>query len=157
MVIDGNTVLWLWVDSKRAGPFDVTGHRPILAGYHWEDGTALYVAAVKTEIGYHFTFVQDGASSVTYADEIGDRHEADEFFVLALRHDPTELPPPYPSIPVGAMDQTGPLYWIKFSPNKDPEYRAASASARMDDDHLELLLNSYSSSDDLTTTPRPER
>ncbi len=36
----------------------------------------------------------------------------DEFFVLALRHDPSDSPPPYPRIPVGAIDQTGPSYWL---------------------------------------------
>ncbi len=41
------------------------------------------------------------------------------------------------------MDQTGPLCWLKFWPQKDPDYRAASASAKSDDRHLESLLNSY--------------
>lgn len=31
--------------------------------------------------------------------------------------------------------------WLVFWPEKDPDYSAASESARKDDEHLELLLN----------------
>ncbi len=47
--------------------------------------------AVKNELGYHFTCVEDGASTARYADELGDTHETGNFFVLALRHDPSDL------------------------------------------------------------------
>lgn len=139
--------LWLRVDSQNT-PFDETDHYPILAG-HNEPGTALYVAAAKNEPGYHFTCVEDGASTVRYADELGDARETDNFFVLALRHDPSDLigTPPYPRIPTGAVDQTGPLFWLNFWPRKDPDYLAASDSAESDDDHLEAVLNSLSARD----------
>jgi len=146
MVIDGNAVLWLRFDS--ISPFDATCHYPILAGYDRDEHSgesALYVAAVKDEFGYHFTSVQDGARMVRYTDENGDMRGADVFFVLALRHDPGyDLSPPYPRIPRGAIDPTGPLYWLKFWPQKDTDYCAASDSAKADDGHLELVLNSYS-------------
>ncbi len=32
--------------------------------------------------------MKDEASSVVYTDEVGETHTANEFFVLALRHDP---------------------------------------------------------------------
>jgi len=134
--------------AKREGPFDVTGHYPILAGYD-QDGMTFYVAAVKIEFVYHFTCVEDGARTARYTDEIGDTYETDEFFVLALRHDPSDFTPPYPRIPAGAMDQTGPLYWLKFWPQKDPEYCAVSETAKSDDKNLESFLDSYSDSTEL--------
>ncbi len=47
------------------------------------------------------------------------------------------------------MDQTGPLCWLNFWPQKDPDYRAASNSAKSDDSHLESLLDSYDGKTDL--------
>ncbi len=41
--------------------------------------------------------------------------------VIALRHNPSDMLPPYPRIPEGAMDQTGPLFWLKFWPRRDPD------------------------------------
>jgi len=46
------------------------------------------------------------------------------------------------------MDQTGPLFWLRFWPQKDPDYSAASDSAKSDDGHLETILNSYKSQPD---------
>ncbi len=39
----------------------------------------------------------------------GDAYETMDFFVLALRYDPSDLTPPYPRIPAGAVDPTGPV------------------------------------------------
>ncbi len=146
MVVDGNAVLWLRFDSIST--FDATSHYPILAGYnHDQHGgeTALYVAAVKDEFGYHFTCVEDGARTARYTDENGVACETDLFFVLALRHDPAyDSSPPYPRIPGGAMDPTGPLNWLKFWPRKDADYYAASDSAKSDDGHLVSILDGYS-------------
>ncbi len=108
-----------------------------------ERGEALYVAAARVDDIYYFTSVEDGASIVTYTDEVGDRHKMSNFLVLALRRDPSDITPPYPCIPGGAMDPTGPLYWLKFWPEKDPDYIAASESAREDDNHLQSLLSSF--------------
>jgi len=158
MILDGNMVLWLHViahqwPSHVTGEYpilinyDMTGHYPILAGCG-ERGTALYVAAVKSEFIYYFTCVEGGARKARYTDITGGVHETDEFFVLALRRDPTDLTPPYPRIPRGVMDQTGPLFWLRFWPQKDPDYSAASDSAKSDDGHLETILNSYKSQPD---------
>ncbi len=46
------------------------------------------------------------------------------------------------------MDPTGPLHWLKFWPQKDPDYCALSDSAALDDSHLESVLNRYSRRDD---------
>ncbi len=67
---------------------------------------------------------------MTYTDELGDEHKAYGFFVLALRHDPSDATPPYPRTSAGAMDPTGPLHWLNFWPRKDPDYCALSDSAR---------------------------
>ncbi len=104
MVLDGNMVLWLHVKAQKwpshiTGEYpilinyDMTGHYPILAGYN-QHGTALYIAAVKSEYIYYFTCVEGCARTARYTDITGDMHETDEFFVLALRHDPTDVTPP---------------------------------------------------------------
>ncbi len=105
----------------------------VLAGYE-ENHKPLYVAAVKFDDGYHFTVVTDGASTVKYADEVGVECETHKFVVLALRYDPSDQTPPYPHASDGAMDPTGPLHWLKFWPEKDPDYSAAS-DIPWEDDH----------------------
>ncbi len=140
MVLTGNTVVWLPIDGRQA-PFDITGHYPILAGYE-ESHKPLYVAAVKIDHDYYFTVVEDGASTVRYTDEVDGRRETHEFLVLGLRYDPSDLTPPYPHASAGAMDATGPLRWLKFWPEKDAAYYAASDSAKEDDSNLESFLNS---------------
>jgi len=140
MVLTGNTVVWLPIDGRQA-PFDITGHYPILAGYE-ESHKPLYVAAVKIDHDYYFTVVEDGASTVRYSDEVDGRRETHEFLVLGLRYDPSDLTPPYPHASAGAMDATGPLRWLKFWPEKDADYCAASDSAKEDDSNLKSFLNS---------------
>lgn len=61
----------------------------------------------------------------------------DEFFVLALRHDP----PPRPSYPRGALDPTGPVFWLRFWPVKDPDYYEDEGGRLRDDRHLEAFLD----------------
>jgi len=142
MSMKGDMVLWLSAAGHRTSdaPFLPTGHYPILAGYR--DESVLYVAAVKINQVYYFTCVEEGAYSVTYTDEFGETHNSRQFLVLTLRHDPSDITQPYPHIPDGAMDPTGPLHWLKFWPEKDPDYLAASDSAAMDDNLLEAHLRS---------------
>ncbi len=148
MSLSGDAVLWLSVNGDDA-PFDATGHYPILAGYDSSENP-LYVAAVRLEFLCYFAPVAEGASTLTYQDELGDEHVSHDFFVLALRHDPSDLAgtPPNPRILGGAMDQSGPLFWLNFWPRKDPDYLAASDFAELDDDHLEAVLNGLSERDD---------
>jgi len=141
MLLGVDMVLWLRID-KSDPPFDATGHYPILAGTN-QRGGELYVAAAKVDGIYYLTCVEDGAKFVTYTDEIGDEHVTKIFYVLALRHDPSDATPPYPRTPAGAMDPTGPLHWLKFWPEEDPDSVALSDSARIDDNHLESLLNGF--------------
>ncbi|KLO10264.1 hypothetical protein SCHPADRAFT_907014, partial [Schizopora paradoxa] len=137
MLLDGYSLVCLRVD-RDTGPFDVSGHYPILAGYGWR-GKPLYVAAVRSDFSWYLTCVPDGASAVTYLDEIGEPHTVNEFFVLALRQDPVDCVPPYPPTRQGAMDPTGPLSWLRFWPSKDPEYYE---DVRLTDDRiLESFLN----------------
>lgn len=169
MLLDGHTLVCLHIDSQklkvgsqgsrvsrlRPGvsfseqvfpydgqgfPFDGTGHFPILAGYD-DTGEPLYVAAVCLEFLWYFTTVKDGQSTAVYSDEVGKTHIANEFFVLALRHNPSDLPPPYPRARKGAMDPTGPVFWLKFWPEKDPEYYK---DARLvDDGPLKSFLDEF--------------
>jgi len=148
MRLDGHTVVCLRVtnlnvptlDLEGISKFDCTGHYPILAGYDPTD-EPLYVAAVRLEFLWHFTTVKDGASIVYYSDEVGETHTTNEFFVLALRHDPSDLPAPYSRARKGAMDPTGPVFWLRFWPEKDPEYYE---DARLvDDGLLESFLDEF--------------
>jgi len=141
LVLAPDAVLWLRIVGHRS-LFKATGHYPILAGFG-PRGEELYVAAAKVYDVYYFSYVRDGAWTVTYTDEVGKEHKTDKFFVLVLRHDPSDINPPYPRTPSGAVDPTGPLHWLKFWPEKDPDYVAVSDSARDDDDHLQSLLNSF--------------
>jgi len=127
------------IDSQEYH-FKGTGHYPILAGYD-SDGEPLYVAAVRLDHLWHFTTVKDSASTAVYTDEVGETHTANDFFVLALRHDPSDLPPPYPRVRKRAMDPTGPVFWLRFWPEKDPEYYE---DTRLTDDRLlESFLNEF--------------
>jgi len=143
MVLTGNTVLWLPVDGYQS-PFNVTGHYPILAGY--KENQPLYVAAVKFDNDYYFTVVKDGASTVRYINGDGKKRETHKFVVLALRYDPSDLMPPYPHASASAMDPTGPLHWLKFWPEMDPGYSAASDISREDDRRLVSFFGNYARS-----------
>ena len=121
----------------KKGPFHTFFIFPVVAE-EAEDVKRTYVAAVKVGSIYHFTNVEDGASSVKYADELGDLHKSHEFLVLAGKkfryiNDNQRRVPYLFSTPE----------WHGFWPVKDPTYRAQSKSARRDDLHLESLLNSY--------------
>jgi len=136
---------YVFVLTAEIPPFDVTGHYPILAGYD-PSGEPLYVAAVRLELLWHFTTVRDGAFLVYYSDEVGETHIADEFFVLALRHDPSDFSPPLPRAHKGAMDPTGPVFWLRLWPEKDPEYFKIEDGRLHDDRLLESFLNEFAAS-----------
>lgn len=135
MLLNGHMVTCLSVDGREA-KFDSKGHYPILAGYD-KNGTSLFVAAIRLELLWYFTCVKDGASAATFADEIGEIHSTHKSFVLALRYDPTSFMSPYPRAHEGAMHPTGPLFWLKFWPERDPDY--------FEDDRLadDLILESF--------------
>ncbi|KLO08593.1 hypothetical protein SCHPADRAFT_893747 [Schizopora paradoxa] len=127
MHLDINVLTYLQINSGTTTPiFDCTGHYPILAGYEAFTGEPLYIAFVRREIfdgssPWYFTTVKDGAPSVTYTDEVGEDHVTNVFFVLVLRHDPTDLPMSHSNEREGAMDPTGPVSWIEFWPHKRDE------------------------------------
>jgi len=138
--VNGHAVTCLSVDGLEAR-FDSTGHFPILAGYDTY-GQQLYVAAIRRGLLWHFTRIKEGVSTATYADEIGKTQTTPKFFVLALRYDPCSFMSPYPRAHKGAMDPTGPLFWLKFWPEKEPDYYDDDRLA--DDRILETLLNRIS-------------
>lgn len=121
MLLDGKSLIYLRVHGSKFR-FNVTGHYPILAGYN-AIGEPLYLASVRLGDVWHFTTVTNGASEATVLDELGKERTTQTFFVLALRHDPSDHQQPYPLVRKRAMDPTGPLYWLKFWPEKDPDYK----------------------------------
>ncbi|KLO04716.1 hypothetical protein SCHPADRAFT_896812 [Schizopora paradoxa] len=120
MVLDGHTLVCIGVDGREAA-FNSTGHYPILGGYD-AHGTPLYVVAIHLEYLWYFTNVKEGAKVAKYIDELGKTHVTTKFFILGLRYDPCDTPPPYPRARKGAMDPTGPVSWMRLWPEKDPEY-----------------------------------
>lgn len=126
MVLTGDIVLWLHIGHQSH--FRSKGHYPVLAAVAGRG--RYFVAAVKVQHIYYFTYVGDGASLVVYKDEIGDEHTASEFYVLARRHRDD----------LSSLDA---LVWREFWPRRDPYYRPISDSAKQDDDHLEALLKSF--------------
>lgn len=141
MLLDGHILTPLNMDSEVPF-FDSTGHYPILAGYKTGTMKPLYIAAVRHQqhSPWHFTLVKDGASSVKYTDEAGEKHEKSNFFVLALRHDPVDIPPPlYSNLRKGVEDPTGPVYWLNFWPRKSRLY--LEGKAPRDDILLERFLD----------------
>ncbi len=138
MLVDGHTIVCICVVGQKS-PFNATGHYPILGGYD-PTGQLLYVAAARLEHVWHFTTVRDGASTAVYTDEVGETYTTNRFFVLALRHDPCDFAPPYPRARKGAMDPTGPVFWLRFWPEKDPEY-CEDTRLVIDDPLLESFLS----------------
>ncbi|KLO09813.1 hypothetical protein SCHPADRAFT_943344 [Schizopora paradoxa] len=140
MLLDGQILTCLRVD-RELPKFFCTGHYPILAGVDFKTGKELYIAAVRREVdsAWYFSTISNGASSVTYTDEVGEEHMARTFFVLALRHDPTDLPPQDVRRRVGAKDPTGPIFWAEFWPLKDTNCFYDDRSR--DDRLLESFLN----------------
>ncbi|KLO16299.1 hypothetical protein SCHPADRAFT_938063 [Schizopora paradoxa] len=139
MLLDGKTLTCLRVDNESP-VFGCDGHYPILAGVDPETADPLYVAVVRQEVDspWYFTTAKDGASAVEYTNEVGEKVKTRSFFVLALRHDPIDLPPQDSRHRVGAKDPTGPVYWMEFWPRKDAHY--FYDDRLRDDQLLESLL-----------------
>ncbi len=100
---------------KAGESFDVTAHCPVLAGYDLT-GEPLFIALYPFLHGY-FTCIKNGASHATFI--ISGRTESVHcFYVLVLRHDPVDSKPI--AVPHGAMDPTGPVFWLNYWPKRDP-------------------------------------
>ncbi len=132
MLLDGHTIICLRVVDRRHldfwenTKFDSTGHYPILAGYD-PNGEPLYVAAVRLDLLWHFTTVKEGACTAIYNDDADELNFATEFFVLALRHDPSDFSPPYPRVRKGAMDPTGPVSWLRSGRRRTRVFQRCSS------------------------------
>ena len=140
MLLDGHTLVCLRVDQE-SGPFDISGHYPILAGYD-RTGNPLYVAAVRIDLSWYFDCVSNNANAMVYMDKVGERHIAKEFFVLALRHDPIDYFPPdfqREQSRSKGKDPTGPVCWRSFWPFTDVAYDGKQYIS--DDRHLEAFLD----------------
>jgi len=141
MFINPSLVTWFFLPSNMCSNMclDTTGHFPILAG-KTSYGKPLYVSSEDLMFRSHtIACVTEGQSLSNFTNGI---------YILCLRHDPSDTHPPYPDIPDGAMDQTGPLYWLKFWPAKDPNFPTANdlpwATGELD--CIKKFLNLYSES-----------
>ncbi len=117
MSFTNNTVMTILVEAGEN--FDVTGHHPVLAGLD-PTGEPLYIA-INDHPGHHFhifTCIKDGASHAAFINEDGEMEIIHHFHILVLRHDPIDSSPI--STPEGAMDPTGPVFWLNYWPKKDP-------------------------------------
>ncbi|KLO09826.1 hypothetical protein SCHPADRAFT_892831 [Schizopora paradoxa] len=142
MLLDEYALTLLHVNTDNDDKsFDCTGHYPILAGTDYVTGEPLYVAFVRLDFNspWYFTTVKDGASSAKYMNEIGEEQISQDFFVLALRHDPVDRPPQDVHDRTGTKDPTGPVYWVEFWPKKDAHY--VNDERLRDGRHLESFLD----------------
>ncbi|KLO08845.1 hypothetical protein SCHPADRAFT_944117 [Schizopora paradoxa] len=100
----------------EADTFNSTYHYPLLAGYN-EGGQALYCGR-NNDYG-DFTCVADGSSDAVFTDEFGKMWTSDEFWVMVLRYDPSDMITHRASSIGGSIDPTGPLHWRKLWPKED--------------------------------------
>ncbi|KLO12150.1 hypothetical protein SCHPADRAFT_941480 [Schizopora paradoxa] len=119
--------------SDLNSPFNSTSHYPILASLD-DSGVSFYLALVyrpdnEWHMRHFFTSVKDGDTVATWYDEHGRANITSDFTVLVLRHDPTDFPIGRNDYPwqffrprTGALDPTGPIYWLQYFPEKDPEF-----------------------------------
>ncbi|KLO18486.1 hypothetical protein SCHPADRAFT_936160 [Schizopora paradoxa] len=131
-------------------PFDPNGHYPLLAGKDASSGEPLFVADYHRNPHYFFAAVAAGQTLVENEEPDGNIYTTTHICVLCLRHDPSDVRAPFPSIPKDAMDATGPLHWLAFWPEKDPEIsRDLSIQHKFDrlDAVLATLLKTSNSCD----------
>lgn len=153
-------IIPLFYPDGLAKPFNATHHYPILAGRD-PDGKEHYVTWVKgDDREWCFTSVTDGARFAAYSNRLGETRVTSRFYVLALQRDPSDMQPPYPRAIRGSMDETGPLSWVRFWPNKGGGYdkmmsqcgRTTSTWLGPDDEDLEAFLEEVAASVDETDT-----
>lgn len=135
--LDNAMELWIYEEEKY---FEATGHYPILGGYD-ELGEALYLAHHSKNGKLLFGSVKDGASRAILTDEIGELYLVDQFGVMALRYNPSDMISSNASTIDGALDPTGPLHWRKYWPEKDPALPRLLDNLRdgLDDEEKRLL------------------
>ncbi|KLO07531.1 hypothetical protein SCHPADRAFT_1001605 [Schizopora paradoxa] len=125
MLITKSTVMITCVNADET--FDATGHYPLLAGYNSND-EALFVALKDPLEPRVFTCIKDGASYAEFRKRSGETEIARAFYVLVLRYDPVDFEPEKNSkrgigvAPEGAMDPTGPVFWINLWPRSDASF-----------------------------------
>ncbi len=116
MIVNTNMGVWHTVTG------DLTGYYPVLAGFD-ASGTALYVhEPAANSYAPVFARVANGDSMLQIEGKNRNLSATKSLRVLGLRHDPSDIHPPYPCAPLGAMDPTGPIHWLAFWPKKDPEF-----------------------------------
>ncbi|KLO12128.1 hypothetical protein SCHPADRAFT_891022 [Schizopora paradoxa] len=113
--------------------FNSTSHYPILAFYD-DSGVPFYLVFAsrftkERGMRHFFTSVKDGDTVATWYDEIGRANITSDFKVLVLRHDPIDFPVGRNDFPwgftqprTGSVDPTGPIYWLQYFPERDPEF-----------------------------------
>jgi len=119
-----NEDLLVWIPS-HSGPFTAAGHFPVLAGQTSHGQNAYIACLVHNPDGYAYSphykssfytaTVIEGESFARLWHE-GNPWGYESYYVLALRHDPSDiLPGSFPVAHEGDQDQTGPFYWSKVN------------------------------------------
>ena len=96
--------------TPSSGPFSVSSHHPIFAGYS-ENGEKEYVAVICVDLTSLWCSVPDGASSVQYVDGQGRRQVATSFQVPVLRFSPEYYVDIEDDMASKRTDCSGPVYW----------------------------------------------
>lgn len=145
-----NSDVAMFIDNDK--PFSALGHFPIVACVDIV-GNPSYLARVNINLQgtpqYCVTTIREGDSTVTYRDELGSSQVTDYFQVLVLRHDPIDfsrdrlennaLRPRR-----RALDPTGPAYWLRYFPERDPEVMEdATGCLREYESHLVDWMERY--------------
>ncbi|KLO15005.1 hypothetical protein SCHPADRAFT_902845 [Schizopora paradoxa] len=91
--------------SCAESPVDFDGHYPLLGGVD-STGRPLYISNLQ-----NIALIREDNEGAF------DRQSRP----LVLKHSPSDTLPPYPEIPRGAMDQTGPPYWLEVWPTRDSD------------------------------------
>ncbi|KLO08597.1 hypothetical protein SCHPADRAFT_1000827 [Schizopora paradoxa] len=112
---------------KTNEPFNATGHFPIIAFRERSTDSPFYLALVTTQNDgiWIYAAVREGDSFATYLDFHGKVQVTNNFRVLVLRSDPVDFPYTWDWDKFrhreGALDPTGPVYWLQYFPERDPD------------------------------------
>jgi len=146
MFINEGTTMWHSLPEQGhmngAKSYNPTGHYPILAGFD-SCGKEVYVARDSEVSEDPVACVTSGDSTIQFEGWNGKPMKSSSFWVLGLRQNPSDMYPPYPCAPEGAVDSTGPLHWLAFWPTKDSDFPTEFQNQKILGllDNLDLFLN----------------
>lgn len=114
MKVDAGEIMTIEYKSHGEA-FCEDGHFLVTVGTR-DTGESLYLAAEEDDnSGYKITCARNGE----IIGAMGTQRS--KFWVFVQTQNPLDIPPPFSHIPKGAMDPSGPLYWLKIWPERDPD------------------------------------